>query len=252
MTGDQAVDTREEAYPKRTPLSEVPAASLGDVLGLLAHDLRNPLAALSSNVGFLTMLGEEMSDDAREAVDDLQLSIEAMGRIIDSLELVCNELRGASVAGASKPSVGGLIDSVALQAERAAQSHGVSLKVSDGGLREKKVLVSEQVFQRALAALLHNAIATAPARSEVHLGVFSDQGRIFFEVRDLGSPIATELVSQALSAEGQSQIKTAPGGRYSRGLGLYVASRCAELAGGTFSINRNADSSALSVSATEA
>ena len=61
---------------------------LGDILGLLAHDVRNPLAALSSNVGFLGMISDDLTEDAREAIEDIQLSMEVLGRIADTMEVL--------------------------------------------------------------------------------------------------------------------------------------------------------------------
>src|SRR5690606_33632875 len=93
MTDSSNNDSSAERSGGYLPIAEESPSTIADVLGLITHDMRNPLAALSSNVGFLNMVSDGMSEDAREAVDDLQLSVEAMGRIIDSLELLCHDLK---------------------------------------------------------------------------------------------------------------------------------------------------------------
>lgn len=212
------------------PLAEEKPSVLADILGLVTHDIRNPLAALSSNVGFLNMVGEGMTEDAREAVADLQLSIEAMGRIIDSMELVCHDLKSHRPSAPTALSVGSVIRSVRGQAERAAESHGVQLEFDCSAHEADRFIAGEVPFLRALSALIHNALTVAPPRSLVRVSVQVSAAGMSFLVEDSGPRLSEELAETALTAAGQVEIKTAPGGRYSRGLGLYPVARSAELA----------------------
>src|SRR6186713_3605789 len=72
------------------------AALLGELLGLLAHDLRNPLSALHSNVGYLGSLSDKYDDDAREAIADALLSCDGLRIIIDSVEILSHVLTEAT------------------------------------------------------------------------------------------------------------------------------------------------------------
>lgn len=227
-----ARDDQQEQEP--SSLKRAPPDAVGEILGLLAHDLRNPLAALSSNVGFLQMIGEELTGDAREAVDDLQLSIEALGRIIDSLELVGNELKDAAVPSKVLLSVPRLVRSILPQSSRAAASHGVQLAVDVSACENEVIFVSELPFQRALSALIHNALTFAPPKSAVRVIVLPREGQVVFRVEDDGVSLAPEHATLALSGVGQTQLKTASRGRYSRGLGLYAVAKNASLAGALF------------------
>lgn len=219
-----------DTAPISIPLAEEKPSVLADILGLVTHDIRNPLAALSSNVGFLNMVGDTMSEDAREAVADLQLSIEAMGRIIDSMELLCHDLKSHQPGTPMALSVGSVIRSVRGQAERAAESHGVQLEFKCEAHDADRFIAAEVPFLRALSALIHNALTVAPPRSLVTLSVHVDAAGVSFLVEDSGPRLSEELAESALTAAGQVEIKTAPGGRYSRGLGLYPVARSAELA----------------------
>ena len=118
--------------PKRRPLREESAEIIGGVLGLLTHDLRNPLAALSSNVGFLNMVGDAFGEDVREALSDVQLSIEAMARIVDSLELVSHDLGHLTAPPPIAVRILDLVRAVLPPVQRAAESHGVELVVEIG------------------------------------------------------------------------------------------------------------------------
>lgn len=238
-TGETGRDER------RRTLHEEEPNTVSQVLALLAHDLRNPLAALSSNVGFLEMMKSDVSEDVAEAVMDLQLSIEALGRIIDSLELVSHDLGRGRVPAAVQVRVGSLLAALRPQADRAAVSHGVALKVDGGSADDEQIYVSEVYFQRALTALVHNAITAAPARSTVRLETERRGDSLVFRVLDDGVALSPELAEAALTAAGQSEVKTARGGRYSRGLGLYAVARSAELSGAKLRIGETESGSSL-------
>lgn len=249
-------DSADDGVPKksigRLPIAEESHEVIGDVLGLVAHDLRNPLAALSSNVGFLGMVGEELSEDAREAIDDLQLSIEAMGRIIDSVELVCHDLKGQEPPPALAIAIGSAIRAVRPQAERAAKSHGVELEIDCGAWEQDKFMASDSAFRRALTALVHNALTVAPPRSRVVLSARCEGQEVVFRVEDSGVALSPDLAEAALSAGGQVEVKTNPAGRYSRGLGLYVVARSAELAGVKMRLGESEAGSAIELIAKSA
>jgi len=234
-----------QSSPKRGPLREESVEALGAVLGLLTHDLRNPLAALSSNVGFLNMMNNSFTEEVREALVDVQLSIEALSRIIDTLELVSHDLSGHACPSPSRLRVSDVLRSALPPVERAAASHGVQIKVDLLGMDEAHFVAGEFYFSRALVALLLNAITAAPPRSTVRLELLRTQDAVVFRVKDDGEALDPELAAAALSAAGQVEIKTKKAGRYSRGLGLYVVVRCAELAHARLHVGSSAQGSEL-------
>ena len=67
---------------------------LGGLLALIVHDLRNPLSALHSNASFLQSARDAVSTDFKEALEDVSASCEALGHIIDNVELLSLKLRG--------------------------------------------------------------------------------------------------------------------------------------------------------------
>ena len=245
MTDSSTKDSSTERSGGHLPIAEESPSTIADVLGLITHDMRNPLAALSSNVGFLNMVSDGMSEDAREAVDDLQLSVEAMGRIIDSLELLCHDLKSQKFGSAMALSVGSVVRAISGQAERAAESHGVVLKLDCGAHEADRFLAVENPFLRALSALIHNALTVAPPRSTVTMTVKVSDDDVSFLVEDRGPGLSPELAESALTASGQVDIKTVSGGRYSRGLGLYVVARSAELAGAKLRVGESEHGSSL-------
>src|SRR5688572_5707328 len=62
--------------------------NLGALLGLIVHDLRNPLSALHSNAGFLDILLRGADAETREVLLDFGVSCTSLGHIIENLEFV--------------------------------------------------------------------------------------------------------------------------------------------------------------------
>ena len=232
----------ESARGVEGTLDELGPELLGEIMALLAHDLRNPLAALSSNVGYLGLVGG-LSGELREALFDLQLSVEALARVSDSLETVSQELRHSPAPPTSQVSCASLVAGLLPGVERAAQSYGVRLVVELGS--ERKLLVAETSFARALSNLLHNAVSLAPEKSEVRLVSYDQGAHVVFRVEDRAATIEQGEADLAFSARGQLELKSKLSGRYTRGLGLYVVARSAHRAGAEVRVAERAEGSAL-------
>lgn len=229
----------EEKDGRRSP--EV----LGEVLGLLTHDIRNPLAALSSNVGFLSMVGADLSEDLKEAIVDLQLSLEVLGRITDTVEVLSHELRELPPPGVARVSVKALLSALLPQVERAASSHGVSVVLAP--FVDASVSVAEPSFSRALSHLLHNAVSLSPQRGRIDLSVVSRETEVGFFVADDGPKLAAGFERAAFSLEGQLDAKGRAEGRYSRGMALYMVGRSAALAGARIDVDSSGARSSIAL-----
>jgi signal transduction histidine kinase len=228
-------------------LRDASGAHLAKIMGLLAHDLRNPLAALSSNVGFLQMVGKELPDETKEAVEDLVLSVEALGRIVDSLEMIGHELSDRRPGSPSILEVASLLRAVRPPADRGAASHGVTIDWKLERAASLRVLASEQPFLASLGSLIHNALTVAPSASRVTVEICVEEGSVSFCVFDGGPELPEELRPRVFSAAGQAEIKSERRARYSRGLGLYAVARAAHLAGALLEVRPQASGSCMAL-----
>lgn len=243
MAGNEKDSTR--AAPLGGSLREAPPEHLGQLLGLITHDLRNPLAALASNVGFLQMVATELQQEGKEAVDDLQISVEALGRIADGLELLGHELTGRRGGEPGTDNVGSVIRSIRKSVERSAASHEVTLTFSIERYESVRFLAASLEFSRALTALIHNALSVAPARSVVTVRVLTEGRQVIFRVEDGGARLTEEMLEAVGTVEAQNRLKSDKSARYSRGLGLFTVQRWADRAQVQFRLGPDSECSSL-------
>ena len=205
---------------------------VGELLGLLAHDLRNPLSALHSTLGYLDTVLSSHDDEAREAVEDGVVSCDGLSHVIDNIDLLGQVLRGGLRVQKSPSPVAALIAGAVERCQPAARSHGLTLEL-DAKARQlhAAVDVGRDLATRALANLIRNSIQHAPPSSVVSVTASLEGPRVCVQVRDSGSPLAEDLRETAFTAEGQVAAKARANSRYSRGMGLYCARLAAKLCG---------------------
>ena len=211
------------------PLS---ADTLSDLFSLLAHDLRNPLSALQSNLSFLASSPERFDPDEREAMQDAVASSDALAHMIDSLELLSKVLGSEPVRPPRVLLVAAVVKDVLVRHRNEAMSHGVELQPNcpmvGQGLR---VHSDPEMFTHALGALVRNAIQYSRAGGTVSVLSWRDGERCGVLVADAGPRLAPDFLESAFDAQTQCVAKKRLDARYSRGLGLYCARTAARLGG---------------------
>jgi len=203
------------------------------LLALFAHDLRNPLSALHSNVSFLSTAVPAADSEAGEALEDVAASSDALGHITDNLELLSMALEGARPREAQELSLRDLLREAGQKSKRFAESYRVVMEVDSDLAGEIRVIAHREMLMRSLANLLRNGIQHAGETGRVSVGVRREGAEAVVSVVDTGSPLTEEACALAFTAQGQLSGKNVAGGRYSRGLGLYAARVAADLAGAT-------------------
>jgi signal transduction histidine kinase len=203
----------------------------GQLIALVAHDLRNPLSALHSNVSFVASSSDVGDPERQEALDDAGVSCEALAHIIDNLDIVSQFLLGRRQASRIRISAAGVISEVVGRCERIARSHGGHLQVPrDAMAGDIYVRSNREMLSRSLANLVCNSVQHGGG-GKIRVTMRVDKLDCLIAVADGGAPVASELREVAFTAEGQIAAKGSGGGRYSRGLGLFIANVAAAAAG---------------------
>ncbi len=203
----------------------------GQLIALVAHDLRNPLSALQSNVSFVACSANVGDPERQEALEDAGISCEALAHIIDNLDVVSQFMLGRRQASRIRISAAGVVSEVINRFERLARSHGGRLNVPRELLgNDVYIRSNREMLSRALGNLVSNSVqygGGAAIRIDLHV-----QDLVcVFTISDGGAPVVKELRETAFTAMGQIAAKSRGGGRYSRGLGLFAATIAAEAAG---------------------
>ncbi len=200
-----------------------------EVLGVVSHDLRNPVHTVSLRAGFLL---DTLPEDPRRAAERKQLGIilraaEQMDRLIRDL------LDVASITSGHLPVERGPYDAVGL-ARAACETlqplaHERELRFE---LRTPPdplpVLADPDRVHQVLSNLVGNAIKFTPAGGLITLRLETGEREACFSVSDTGPGIAPDDITHIFDQFWQADRS----GRHGAGLGLAIARGIVEAHGG--------------------
>jgi signal transduction histidine kinase len=210
------------------------AEHFGKLLALVVHDLRNPTAALSANISFVTdvisssglgPLSDADLGEIKEALQDSSIALVDLTRGLDQLAWVAQWLAGVIVTQTST------VDLLAQLRSIAAQPRPVPVELeidADGPIRVK----GGEALPKLIEILIANAIQHNP-KGRIRIAVRRQKDCAVVELRDRGYAVAPELRDRAFSLEGQTLLKERSNGRYSRVVGLFTAGILAQALGAT-------------------
>ena len=199
-----------------------------EVLGVVSHDLRNPLSAISMCARVMQESPPANEGERRELLATIRESTEWMNRLIEDLLDVSNIERGklSLEARAEEPS------QIALQAlhmfEVEAKANHVTLEARLPTNMPLVVADRTRVVQ-VLSNLLRNAIKFTPHDGRIEVGVGTRDRAVVFSVKDTGPGIAQEKQARVFDRYWQSSQGARQRGA---GLGLSIAKGIVEAHGG--------------------
>jgi K+-sensing histidine kinase KdpD len=220
---------------------------LAEILSLLAHDLRNPLSALLTNVNFVKSVVKDRSPEVDEALSDSALSCAMLGQFIGNLDVLSRAFDEGPVLRRPTAARQAVNESVVRLAAQ-ARLNEVEVEVA-AGQHAPQVFVDPGFFGRALDNLLANSLQYSPAKSTVNIECVVREDRGYVILSDDGPTVPVAIRDVVVTAEGQSMAKQRFEARYGRGLGLYCAAEAARIAGAEIGLADHAGRSRLELSA---
>jgi signal transduction histidine kinase len=203
-----------------------------ELLAMLAHELRNPLAPLS-NALYLLRLNPVQDALTTKAREIMERQVQQLTRIVDDL-LDVARLRNSRVSLCrERLDLAGLIRQIFDDRRSLFEQAGLALEAD---LPEMPVWVQGDPIRltQVLGNLLGNAGKFTPAggRVSVHLSTDPQDSQAVVTVRDTGVGIAADLLPHVFDifAQAEQPLDRSQGGL---GLGLSVARGLLELHGGT-------------------
>jgi signal transduction histidine kinase len=206
----------------------------------LSHDLRSPLTA---TVACLETLERRWQSDAARA-DDRHLVEVALRNTRNAASMVSSL---GDLALLDEPAfqlhpmrldLAEVLGDIALRfAERAAKQ-GVTLTFEQGGSQAPVAEVDVELFERAVANLLDNALKFTPSGGSIAITAGRDAALVAVAVRDTGPGIAAADLPHLFDRLYQARDSVAPAtSEDGRGLGLAIVKRIVELHGGTVAVD---------------
>jgi len=205
----------------------------------LSHDLRSPLTATVACLE--TLDGRWAAEPAGRAEDRRLVEIALRNtrnaaRLVQSLGDLSKLDEPEFKLRLEAMDAGELLDDICIRfAERAGQQ-GVALRAEHGG-EPPFARVDVELFERAIANLVDNALKFCPAGARITLAAEVDAGWVRVRVADTGPGIAADDLPHLFDRFYQSRQSVAPAtGEGGKGLGLAIVKRIAELHGGAVAV----------------
>jgi two-component system, NtrC family, sensor histidine kinase HydH len=204
-------------------IEEEKLAAVGRLSAAIAHEIRNPVAMISSS---LAMLDRTAGEERREMAEIAQ-------KEASRLENLTNEF--LAYARPRKPTIAStpvqnLLGYAAETCRARALEKNIRIAVSCVG--EPQAEIDPAQMQQALLNLLVNAIEAAQAGREIRVGARCGRDGLHIEVENPGTPIAEDALHHLF----EPFFTTKPNGT---GLGLSIVRNIAQAHGGELSLTRN-------------
>jgi signal transduction histidine kinase len=186
-----------------------------------SHELRAPLAVIRAEAD-VTLGKERTTDDYRRALETVVGEVDRLDALVDAL-LVAARADSARAAFESID-LGAVALLAASRLEPAATARHITLTAQTD---EASLLGDAQALERAVAAIVHNAIDFAKTRVDVRVTRSEDGAEVI--VTDDGSGFSREALAHALDRFWRGDPGRVRGGT---GLGLSIADAIVQAHGG--------------------
>ncbi|HEX8390727.1 MAG TPA: GAF domain-containing sensor histidine kinase [Longimicrobium sp.] len=200
-----------------------------EVLGIVSHDLRNPVHTIQLSSGFLL---ETLPDEGSQALTRKQLGI--IRRAAQRMDRMIGDLLDAATIAAGHLSMEPRPHSATLLLRAAfdslaplAQEKGIRF-VCDGPDRAPAVMADVDRVIQVLGNLVGNAVRFTPEGGTITLGLRPLETAAEFRVADTGSGIPADQLARVFDQFWQARRD----GRQGTGLGLTIAQGIVHAHGG--------------------
>ncbi|PJJ84556.1 sensor histidine kinase [Mucilaginibacter auburnensis] len=201
------------------------------VLGMVAHDLRNPIAAVES-LAMMMELDEDLSEDTQDSVGMIKAScIKARSIISDLLEAARNEnLTNLELRKTEMNQwLNGIINTWKIQ-----NDHKNNIVLLSGA-NPIYADINNEKFQRVLDNLISNAMKFSKERDNIELHLEQKGNKVSIKVKDRGLGIPANLLPHIFDRFSKAG-RTGLNGEQSTGLGLSIVKQIVESHNGAISV----------------
>jgi two-component system CheB/CheR fusion protein len=206
-------------------------ATIGQVAGMVGHDIRNPLQAVISDLYLarsnLSALPEDQNKEGlSESLEDIEKSIEYINKIVADLQDYARPLRPT----AKETNLANLCTGIT---SKCNIPNNIEFSC-DIDQQTTQITTDPELLTRALTNLVTNAVQAMPKSGKLTVRSYRQQGDTIIEVKDTGVGIPEEAKAKLFTP----LFTTKPKGQ---GFGLAVVKRVIEVMNGTISVESQKD-----------
>ena len=205
-----------------------------ELLGMAAHDLRNPLNANAAYIAFLLHDSEGLGGDARTLLERLRANSEYMLRLVENVldfaAIQSGHVRLQVEETALEEVVAGVVETMRILAEAKGVSVASTVEGSLPRLRLDRIKITQ-----AVQNLVSNAVQYSPAATTVDVRLRALPDGVAVDVEDRGPGIPPEELPQLFKPFTRLSTVSLTKQR-SVGLGLAITRRLVEAHGGTIDV----------------
>jgi len=200
-----------------------------EFLAILAHELRNPLAALSASARLLGRQAQK-PEVAAMACNAVQRQVSHMARLLDDLLDVSRISHGRMQLHMDRVDVKEVVRSAVEMVRPQMESKQHALQV-ELGAQDAPVLADAVRLIQVIANLLNNSVKYTPAGGQIHVELRSNRKEVLVLVRDNGIGIAPDALDQVFDMFSQAG-RTSSEAQGGLGIGLTLVKGLVRLHGG--------------------
>jgi hypothetical protein len=200
-------------------------AAIGATAGMVGHDIRNPLQAITSDVYLakteLALIPEsEEKKNALESLTEIEKNIDYINKIVADLQDFARPLKPHAEEADLKLIIDKLLEKNALP-----ENVKVSVKVE---AEVRKVVADASYINRIMYNLVNNAVQAMPKGGKLTIHAYKEANDAIITVKDTGVGIPESAKPKLFTPMFTTKSK-------GQGFGLAVVKRMTEALGGTVS-----------------
>ena len=199
-----------------------------ELLGMAAHDLRNPLSVVTGYAAILEKgMAGPLTDKQRNLVSNIHSTGREMQTLLEDLLSVSQIEAGRLNLNRSLVDPRALLDSVLQLQELQASAKEIALEISVDEALPQAVCVDASKIKQAMANLLGNAIKFSQPTTKIQVELYQDGHSMVMKVADQGPGIPADELPKLFQPFQCTSVKSTAGER-STGLGLAITKRIVE------------------------
>jgi PAS domain S-box-containing protein len=196
-------------------------ALIGEIAGMVGHDIRNPLQGITSAVYLIkTNSDSRLTDEDREMLEIIEEAIERSNKIVNDLLDYSREIKLDLRETTPKALIDNLLSNLEIPR---------GIKFKDGTEKEPKIFVDAEKINRVFVNLAKNAFEAMPNGGTLHIKSAISNGNVIFSFSDTGIGISQDSISRLWTPLFTTKAK-------GMGFGLAICRRFVEAHKGRISV----------------